>query len=161
MRAVSGQTLILGAGVVAMLLLALTIAPLALGAATIWFAWRLVSFATAKTVLADVVDWRHEREPGHPSASIAYARMHFTDAGGRERLVTSTVGVPTDLSVSSLDPLPDGPIRLRYRTHPFLALEDDPAIWLTGPTILLAAALLGTMLKLLFHFSPLAWILGN
>ena len=80
---------------------------------------------------------------------------------GVERLVTSTVGIPTDLTVSSLDPLPEGPVRMRYRPWPFLALEDDRGVWFAGPVILLATAILGTMLKVLFRFSPLAWIMGT
>ena len=156
----SGRNIALGVGVGAILLLALSIAPVALGIGAAWFLWRLGSYATAQTVYAEIVDWRHDRHADQPTSSIAYAQLHFIDLNGRDRLVSSTVGIPTDPTVASIDPLPEGPVRLRYRSWPFLALEDDRAVWFTGPCILLATAILGTMLKVLFRFSPLAWVLG-
>ncbi len=147
--------------VTAMLLVALTIAPVALTLSALWFAWRLLSYLTGTTVDADIVDWRHDRDSDHATASVAYAQMQFVDAAGRERLVSSTVGIPTELTMPGLNPLPEGPVRLRYRMWPFLALEDDRAVWFSGPVILLATAILGTMLKLLFRFTPLAWIMGT
>lgn len=155
-----GSSIVLGLGVAAMLVLALSIAPLALAVGAGWFLWRLGSYATADSVDAEIVDWRHERNTDQPTSSIAYAQLQFIDHAGRERVVASTIGIPTDPTVASLDPLPDGPIRLRYRRWPFLALEDDKGIWFTGPCILLATAVLGTMLQVMFRFSPLAWILS-
>lgn len=156
----SSRNIVFAIGVVAMLVLALSVAPVALGIGLAWFLWRLGSYATAKIVTAEIVDWRHDRQADQPTASIAYAQLHFVDDAGRERLVSSTQGIPTDPTVAAIDPLPEGPIRLRYRLWPFLALEDDKAVWFTGPCILLAAAILGTMLTMLFRFSPLAWVLG-
>lgn len=155
-----GLNFALGVGVGVTLVLALSIAPLALGIGAVWFLWRLGSYATAEVVDADIVDWRYERQADQPTSSIAYAQLQFADHTGRERRVTSTVGIATDPTPTSIDPLPEGPIRLRVRRWPFLALEDDRAIWFTGPCILLATAILGTMLQVLFRFSPLAWVLG-
>ncbi len=158
---VRGRGLLLSLAAFAMLLVALTVAPLALTAGAVWFMWRLISYSTGTVVDAEIVEWHHERQGEHASATVAYARMHFADANGRERLVTSSVGLPADPAAPGLDPLPEGPIRLRYRQWPFLALEDDRGVWFSGPTILLGAAILGTMLKLLFRFSPVAWIMGT
>jgi hypothetical protein len=144
-----------------MLLVALTIAPVALLAGTAWFAWRFLSYASATIVDAEIVDWRHDLQTGHAGASVAYAQMQFIDVIGRERLVWSTLGIPTDNPIAASDTLPVGPVRLRYRRWPFLALEDDRSVWFSGPAILLATAILGTMLKLLFRFTPLAWLMGS
>jgi hypothetical protein len=152
---------ILGLAAVGMLLVALTVAPVALAASAVWFAWRLVSYSTGTVVEADIVDWHHERIGAQTTTSVAYARLRFIDAVGREREAMSSVGIATDPTAPGLEPLPDGPIRLRYRTWPFLALEDEPGVWFSGPIILLATAILGTMLKVLFRFSPLSWIMGT
>lgn len=156
----SGRNIALGVGVAATLLLALSIAPLALAVGVAWFLWRLGSYATADSVDAEIIEWRHDRIADPPTASIAYAQLQFTDNAGREHIVSSTVGIPTDPTVASIDPLPEGPIRLRIRRWPFLVLEDDKALWFTGPCILLATAILGTMLKVMFRFSPLGWVMG-
>jgi hypothetical protein len=144
-----------------MLLLALTIAPLALTVAGVWFVLRLLSYGTATVVDADIIDWHYEPPDARASARVAYARMHFTDREGRERLVISSVGIVADPAAPVQEALPEGPIRLRYRSWPFIALEDDRGVWFSGPTILLATAILGTMLKVLFRFTPLAWVMGT
>ena len=155
-----GLNIALVLSVAATLVLALSIAPLALGLGAVWFLWRLVSYATADIVEAEIVDWRHERSSEQPTSSVAYAQLQFIDHAGRERLVSSTVGIATDPTLASIDPLPEGPIQLRCRRWPFLALEDDKAVWFTGPCIQLATAVLGTMLQVLFRFSPFAWVMG-
>jgi hypothetical protein len=156
-----GRGLMLSFAAAAMLLVALTLAPAALTIGAVWFVWRVLSYATGTVVDADIIKWRQERQTDHASAVIAYAQLHFVDVHGRHQFVESSIGIPTDQAAPAPAPLPEGPIRLRYRSWPFLALEDDPSVWFTGPVILLGTAVLGTMLKVLFRFSPLAWVMGT
>jgi hypothetical protein len=127
---------------IAVFLLALVMAPLALGVGVLWFVGRLLLYAGARRGSAEIIGWVGQGDAALIEEAKAFPRLTFTGHDGATRVFTSRMG----FNIYD-DPPPTGAQPIRYHLLPrFYAEIDDKAHWFTGPALAVAAALLGSFL---------------
>jgi hypothetical protein len=127
--------------------LAILVAPLALGLCAAWFVVRGLVYLTAKRAQADIVGWAGAGDPEQVESAIAYPILAFVDADGVTRTFTSRFGFRIHD-----DPPPAGPQPVRYHLWPRLSADlDDPSQWFAGPALAVGLAIFGTVLAWMFR----------
>lgn len=143
-RSITATARAAGRAVIAIVfvVIGLIMAPLALGAAGVWFVWRGLVYATAMRATGDIMSWTGEGEASQIEAAVAHPIVRYVDQNGAERIFTSRV--PFRIHD---DPPPAGPQPVRYHLKPVVWAElDDPGHWFAGPVLAVVFALVGVFL---------------